>query len=202
MTDSLLRKEGGDFTLSIRREIASCRLRTMQFSKVKRGYHNLSLKVHPDRVSDNEKEEATKKFQTLGKVYSILSDKEKRAVYDNTGEIDEEDDVVEDRDWYDYWRLLFKKISVDDINNFEKDYKGSGEELEDLKSAYLEFEGSMDDILDNVMCASLQDEDRFTKIIKGWIKSKEVPNLPKFTQETKASKTARKRRVSNYVTEK
>lgn len=45
----------------------------------------MSLKVHPDRVGPEEKEEATVKFQTIGKVYCILSDKEKRAVYDETG---------------------------------------------------------------------------------------------------------------------
>ncbi len=53
---------------------------------MKRAYHRLSLKVHPDRVQDEkEKAEATKKFQALGKAYSILSDKEKRVVYDDTG---------------------------------------------------------------------------------------------------------------------
>lgn len=52
---------------------------------VKKGYHKLSLKIHPDRVEDNSKKHATEKFQTMGKVYCILSDKEKRAVYDETG---------------------------------------------------------------------------------------------------------------------
>lgn len=52
---------------------------------VKKGYHKTSLAVHPDRVGPAEKEVATKKFQTLGKIYTILSDKNKRAVYDETG---------------------------------------------------------------------------------------------------------------------
>ena len=52
---------------------------------VKKGYHKTSLAVHPDRVGPSEKEVATKKFQTLGKIYTILSDKDKRAVYDETG---------------------------------------------------------------------------------------------------------------------
>lgn len=43
-----------------------------------------------------------------------------------TGDVDDdESDVTRDRDWSDYWRLLFKKVSVDDIKTFEKDYKGS-----------------------------------------------------------------------------
>lgn len=52
---------------------------------MKKGYHKVSLRVHPDRVSPEEKEEATKKFQALGRVYSILSDENKRGVYDETG---------------------------------------------------------------------------------------------------------------------
>lgn len=52
---------------------------------MKKGYHKVSLRVHPDRVSPKEKEEATKKFQALGRVYSILSDENKRGVYDETG---------------------------------------------------------------------------------------------------------------------
>jgi len=43
------------------------------------------LKVHPDRVPGDELEQATKKFQALGKIYEVLSDKDKRAVYDEEG---------------------------------------------------------------------------------------------------------------------
>ncbi|XP_055996902.1 dnaJ homolog subfamily C member 9-like [Ostrea edulis] len=161
---------------------------------VKKGYHKVSLKVHPDRVSPEEKEEATKKFQALGRVYSTLSDENKRGVYDDTGEVDDENDVTQDRDWSDYWRLLFKKVSVDDIKTFEKDYKDSAEELEDLKSAYVECEGDMDKIIDTVMCATIEDEPRFAKILKLLIKKKEVPDFPSFSKEGKAKKTARKRK--------
>ena len=55
---------------------------------VKKAYHRLSLKVHPDRVDEEEKAEATQKFQTLGKIYSILSDEDRRAVYLETGTFD------------------------------------------------------------------------------------------------------------------
>lgn len=49
--------------------------------------------------------------QILGKVYSVLSDKDQRAVYDEQGTVDEDSDVLsQDRDWETYWRLLFKKV--------------------------------------------------------------------------------------------
>lgn len=52
---------------------------------VRKAYYKLSLKVHPDRVPADEVEQATKKFQALGKIYEVLSDDEKRAVYDEDG---------------------------------------------------------------------------------------------------------------------
>jgi len=36
-------------------------------------------------VPADEVEQATKKFQALGKIYEVLSDDEKRAVYDEDG---------------------------------------------------------------------------------------------------------------------
>jgi len=53
--------------------------------EVKRGYRKTSLHVHPDRVEESDKETATKKFQAVSQAYSILSDTEKRALYDDTG---------------------------------------------------------------------------------------------------------------------
>ena len=61
-------------------------LRFILFS-VRRAYHKVSLKVHPDRVEEKDKKVATEKFQTLGKVYSILSDEERRKIYNETGKI-------------------------------------------------------------------------------------------------------------------
>lgn len=53
------------------------------------------------------------------------------------------------RDWDDYWRLIFKKVTMRDIQDFEEKYRHSEEELQDLKKAYLEFEGDMEKILDS-----------------------------------------------------
>ncbi|XP_064594491.1 dnaJ homolog subfamily C member 9-like [Liolophura sinensis] len=163
-------------------------------TEVKRGYHKLSLSVHPDRVAEKDKETATEKFQVLGKVYSVLSDKDKRAIYDESGEIDEENETQE-RDWAKYWRLLFAKISVKDIQEFEAKYKGSEEELSDLKSAYVDYEGDMDKILDGVLCASLDDEGRFRSILKGCIERKEIPEFKTFTNESSKKKKKRKKKA-------
>ena len=52
---------------------------------VRKAYYKLSLKVHPDRVPAGKLEQATRKFQALGKIYEVLSDDERRAIYDEDG---------------------------------------------------------------------------------------------------------------------
>ena len=108
------------------------------YCSVKKAYHKLSLLVHPDRVEENTKVEATEKFKVLGRIHSILSDNDKRKIYDESGQYDEESDEAAMRNWSDYWRTLFKEITVEDINNYEKNYKGSETELKDLKRAYMD----------------------------------------------------------------
>jgi len=52
---------------------------------LKKAYRKQALKWHPDR-NPNNKEEATKKFKELAEAYEVLSDKNKRAIYDQFGE--------------------------------------------------------------------------------------------------------------------
>ncbi|XP_074653190.1 dnaJ homolog subfamily C member 9-like [Tubulanus polymorphus] len=174
-------------------------------SQVKKGYRRVSLKVHPDRVEPEQQQEATLKFQILGKVYSILSDKEKRAVYDETGEVvgdDEFNDEQKNRDWNKYWRQLFSVVTVDDIVNYERNYKESDEELADLKEAYLKYEGDMDKIMQCVLCANvIDDEPRLTEILNNLIKSQEIPDFPKFSKETTKKKERRKRKAEKEAKE-
>ena len=112
----------------------------------------VSLRVHPDRATPEDRETSTKKFQALGATYKILSDADSKALYDESGEIhDENDPILSDpnRDWEGHWRMMFAKVTLDDIKNFEKQYRDSDEEKADLKKAYLEGEGDMGLILDS-----------------------------------------------------
>lgn len=54
-------------------------------SLVKRSFYKSSLKYHPDRHKENKKGLATEQFQVISRAFAILSDKESRAVYDETG---------------------------------------------------------------------------------------------------------------------
>lgn len=162
---------------------------------VRKAYHKLSLKVHPDRVEESKKEEATEKFKVLGKIHSILSCREKRAAYDEFGSIDEEDHVFGDFDWINYWRAVFKPISEKDISDYEKKYKNSSEEALDLKKAYLNGKGDIDFILETVPFTHCDEEPRLRKIIDGYIESGEVPAFDLYVNEPSKKTARRKRKV-------
>ncbi|XP_064125784.1 dnaJ homolog subfamily C member 9 isoform X1 [Loxodonta africana] len=138
----------------------------------------------------------------LGRVYSVLSDREQRAVYDEQGTVDEDSAALSpDRDWETYWRLLFKKISLEDIQAFEKTYKGSEEELADIKQAYLDFKGDMDQIMASVLCVEYTEEPRIRNIIQQAIDTGEVPAYKAFVKESKQKMNARKRRAQEEAKE-
>ncbi|XP_078128810.1 dnaJ homolog subfamily C member 9 [Sander vitreus] len=164
-------------------------------TEIRRSYYKVSLKVHPDRAPEDPL--ATEKFQVLGKLYAVLGDKEQRAVYNEQGVVDEESDALsQDRCWEDYWRLLFPKITLQDILEFETTYKGSDEERQDVIQLYVQHQGNMDAIIDSAMCCSQDDEPRLCSIIQAAIQSGEVTAFPAFTQESEKKKKARRKRAN------
>ncbi|SLM27514.1 DnaJ5 [Desulfamplus magnetovallimortis] len=55
-------------------------------SEIKKAYHKLALKYHPDKNKDDKNAEA--KFKEISEAYAVLSDKEKRNQYDTYGSAD------------------------------------------------------------------------------------------------------------------
>jgi DnaJ-class molecular chaperone len=52
---------------------------------IKKAYRKLALKYHPDKASENNKEEYEEKFKEVAHAYGILSDPEKKQLYDQFG---------------------------------------------------------------------------------------------------------------------
>jgi len=57
--------------------------RTASGDEIKKAYRRLALTYHPDRNPDDP--EAEQKFKEVSDAYSVLSDQEKRAIYDRYG---------------------------------------------------------------------------------------------------------------------
>lgn len=98
----------------------------------------LTLKFHPDKNPDDA--QAKLKFQQLNEAYQILSNPKTKQVYDMTGDLSSTDihDIRSFCDAYLYYREIYKRVEVEDIEQFEKTYRGSADEEEDLFDAYFE----------------------------------------------------------------
>ncbi|MCX5708128.1 MAG: molecular chaperone DnaJ [Candidatus Omnitrophica bacterium] len=53
--------------------------------EIKKTYRTLALKFHPDRVPQEQKKAAEEKFKEISEAYAVLSDPQKREVYDQYG---------------------------------------------------------------------------------------------------------------------
>jgi molecular chaperone DnaJ len=53
--------------------------------ELKKAYRELALKSHPDRVPAEKKKEAEDRFKEISEAYAVLSDPQKRALYDQYG---------------------------------------------------------------------------------------------------------------------
>lgn len=53
--------------------------------EIKKVYRELALRYHPDRVPHEQKKEAEEKFKEISEAYAVLSDPQKRALYDQHG---------------------------------------------------------------------------------------------------------------------
>ena len=54
-------------------------------AEIKKAYHKAALSSHPDKVPDDQREEADIKFKAVSQAYEILSDDDKREMYDTHG---------------------------------------------------------------------------------------------------------------------
>ncbi|GMI64742.1 hypothetical protein like AT3G12170 [Hibiscus trionum] len=153
--------------------------KTASQQDIKKAYYKLALRLHPDKNPGDE--EAKEKFQQLQKVISILGDEEKRAVYDQTGCVDDADlagDVVENLKTF--FRAMYKKVTEADIEEFEANYRGSESEKKDLIDLYKKCKGNMNKLFCSMLCSDPKlDSHRFKDLLDEAIAAGEL-------KETKA----------------
>lgn len=83
---------------------------------IKKAYRSLALKYHPDRVPEAEKKQAEEKFKEISEAYGVLSDPQKRQMYDQYGHagIDQNytsDDIFKGADF----SSVFEEAGLGDI---------------------------------------------------------------------------------------
>jgi len=59
--------------------------KSASLDEIKKAYRELALRFHPDRVPHEQKKEAEEKFKEISEAYAVLSDSQKRALYDQYG---------------------------------------------------------------------------------------------------------------------
>lgn len=121
------------------------------------------LTLLADKVSSDQKEHATHRFQRLALAYAVLSEPSRRAFYDRTGSTSESlhhSAGGDDFDWMDFYRSQFHEVvSTDAIDKFAATYKNSQEEKDDILQAYQEGTGDMDHIYETVMLSDVAVDD-------------------------------------------
>ncbi|CAN6454224.1 unnamed protein product [Victoria cruziana] len=156
--------------------------KTASQQDIKKAYYKLALRLHPDKNPGDE--DAKEKFQLLQKVISILGDTEKRAVYDQTGCTDDDaftGDAAESL--HEYFRSMYKKVTEDDIVEFEAAYRGSDSERKDLKDLYKKFKGNMRKVFNYMICSDEKlDAHRFKDIIDEALAAGELKDSKKYRQ--------------------
>ncbi|XP_043691992.1 chaperone protein dnaJ 6-like isoform X2 [Telopea speciosissima] len=160
--------------------------RSASQQEIKKAYYKLALRLHPDKNPDDQN--AKEKFQQLQKVISILGDEEKRALYDQTGCVDDADLIGQvAQNLHEYFKTIYKKVTEADIEEFEANYRGSDSEVKDLKDLYQKYNGDMNRLFCSMLCSDpTLDSHRFKGILDEAIAAGEL-------KETKAySKWAKK----------
>ncbi|KAK0385420.1 hypothetical protein NLU13_7896 [Sarocladium strictum] len=167
--------------------------RSATADQVKSAYRKAALKNHPDKVADDQKDQAKERFQQIAFAYAILSDPVRRKRYDTTGSTSESIVDAEGFNWSDFYREQFKDaVSEDAIQKFAAKYKGSDEEKDDLLVAFEQCEGDMDQVYETVILSDvLEDDARFRKIIDEAIEKRDVPAFKAYVNESNKKRTAR-----------
>uniref|UniRef100_A0A183C2V3 J domain-containing protein n=1 Tax=Globodera pallida TaxID=36090 RepID=A0A183C2V3_GLOPA len=174
--------------------------------QIKKAYYRQSILWHPDRFASAHHDEAARelakqKFQVIGRAFAILGDKDKREIYDETGLLDDENDFDDDKDWTEVWRGVFKKVTPEEIEAYLAEFRGSQEEIEEVKKAYQKHKGNMDRILECVVGAEQPDEDRIREIVRHCIERGELNAYSRFTNEPPAAQIRRAKRAQREAIE-
>ena len=145
-------------------------------AEIRRAFRLKALSVHPDkRPGDSE---AAKNFHELRHVYDVLSNSERRARYDVTG--DSEESCAAFNSAFQFFRDKYPKVSQSAIDDFTRTYPGSAAEDEDLCHFYSQRGGDVTRLLECVPLSTPEQVPRLIERIRQLIATERLPNLDAF----------------------
>lgn len=139
---------------------------------MKKNYYKLALQYHPDRVSAACKSEANKKFNIIHNAYAILSDPEKKKLYDGGSNVVFTKATIAAR-----WENFLKPVDVFAMETSRNKYQNSEKERKDIIREVVAGKGSMIYLLNNIPFMRVEDEDRIIQLVKKLMDDKKIPIL-------------------------
>eukprot|EP00429_Kryptoperidinium_foliaceum_P059549 CAMPEP_0176089348 /NCGR_PEP_ID=MMETSP0120_2-20121206/44747_1 /TAXON_ID=160619 /ORGANISM="Kryptoperidinium foliaceum, Strain CCMP 1326" /LENGTH=365 /DNA_ID=CAMNT_0017423227 /DNA_START=17 /DNA_END=1112 /DNA_ORIENTATION=+ len=138
---------------------------------VQKAFKLRALRVHPDKNPGDEGAKAA--FQELQRAYEVLRDPERRKRYDELGEESGDDSLVSEVvRWF---RTRYRPVTVEEIAEFTRNYRGSAEERADVAAFVRERNGNVSRLLECVVCAEPEDVGRFEALLTELLGTGEVP---------------------------
>jgi len=127
----------------------------------------------------------------LQHIFEILLDDEKRRIYDETGLDPDSDDAcfghLSPEDILRFCRRHLGQVTEERIVEFERKYRGSNEEQQDLKQFYVRFQGDLHRILHYIICSDESDIPRFIRFYDDCISKGELTSTKAYQQSKKTS---------------
>lgn len=145
----------------------------ISFFTVKRSYYKLARIFHPDRAAHNEITDANEKFSIIHQAYTILCDATKKQQYDDGNW----NVLFAKKTMSKEWMSFVRPINQSDMSIAQENYQNSDEERNDIKRAYIDGNGSLTYILNNVPFMRVEDEQRVLEIIKILVANEDVPKF-------------------------
>lgn len=131
-------------------------------AKIRKAYRLKALQHHPDRAGNTK--EATEAFQNLKAVYEVLSDPERRALYDEQGEVGNlhgDDEAFDADNVAAFFSRAKNPVSAEDILAYERTYRNGEDEREDLMDFFKRFDGAVKRAVDYIPYSDESDLIRF-----------------------------------------
>ena len=172
---------------------------TAEAAQIKRAYLKAARVCHPDKCAD---EDANARFIEVNRAYATLSDEQKRKLYDQMGIVDEESALpAGGGTWEAFWNDFYERVSTQKLDALAAEYRGSEEESADLRREYRSAKGETGAIIDAMLFASVDDEERFRQALQPHIDAGELPKHKAFAREPSGKRAARQKKAAREAKE-